>query len=271
MDAISFDLSSQSNGWSFAPTRKTQSAFGAQGGAALHNTADTFAADIARRIGGTAMPESAVGNAEVAAEKENSVYGVTRGDLKALEKALAGMMDKIVEKFGVQAGGVAQALVYKKIGEDEITEENLGNGLLDALKFIDKQFGPEAGDELIAFMNNGINKELNAFFDNGHSEEFYVSTDAADAAAGKAAAGGQMLAGWMNKSIDTGGEMPSIMDVLKELAKDLEEKLRKGMENVSPDMLSGDISAQMAEQLEAYAAQTAPSVLVPGMVLEETV
>ena len=43
------------------------------------------------------------------------------------------------------------------------------------------------------------------------------------------------------------------------------------MENVSPDMLSGDISAQMAEQLEAYAAQTAPSGLVPGMVLEETV
>ena len=271
MDTISFDLSSQSNGWSFAPTRKTQSAFATQGSTALHNTADTFAADIARRIGGTAMPESGVGGTEEAAAAEKSVYGVTRGDLKALEKALAGMMDNIVEKFGTQAGAVAQALVYKRIGEDEITEENLGNGLLDALKFIDRQFGPEAGDELIAVMNTGINKELNAFFDNGHNEEFYVSTDAADAAASKAAAGGQMLAGWMNKTADTGGEMPSIMDVLKQLAKELEEKLRKEMENASPDMLSADISTQMAEQLGAYAAQNAPDGLVPGMVLEQTV
>ena len=80
-----------------------------------------------------------------------------------------------------------------------------------------------------------------------------------------------MLAGWMNKSIDTGGEMPSIMDVLKQLAKDLEEKLRKEMEKASPGMLSGDVSAQMADQLSAYAAQTAPDGLVPGMVLEQTV
>ena len=271
MDAISFDLFSQNNGWSFTPTRKTQSAFATQGSAALHNTSDAFAADIARRIGGMAMPESAAEKTESAAAPENSIYGITRSDLKALEKALAGMMDKIVEKFGAQAGGVAQALVYKKVGEDEITEDNLAGGLLDALKFIDRQFGPEAGDELIAFMNDGINKELNAFFNNGHNEEFYVSTDATEAAASAAAAGGQMLAGWMNKAIDTGGEMPSIMDVLKELAKDLEEKLRKEMEKASPGMLSGDVSAQMADQLSAYAAQTAPDGLVPGMVLEQTV
>lgn len=271
MDGISFDLSSQGNGWSFAPTRKLQGATPTVGGAALHNTADIFAADIARRIGGTAMPESDEGKAQETAATENSFYGVTRGDLKALEKALAGVMDKIVENFGAKAGAVAQTLVYKRIGEDEITEDNLGNGLLDALKFIDKQFGPEAGDELIAFMNRGVNKELNEFFGNGQNEEFYVSTDATDAAASKAAAGGQMLAGWMEKSSETGGDMPSIMDVLKQLAKELEEKLRKEMENASPDMLSGDISAQMAEQLSAYAAQSAPDSLVPGLVLERTV
>ncbi len=271
MNGISFDLSSQGNGWSFTPARKFQSAAPAVGGAALHNTAEIFAADIARRIDGAAMPQSGESKPQEAGVTENSFYGVTRGDLKALEKALAGVMDKIVENFGLKAGAVAQALVYKRIGEDGITEDNLGNGLLDALKFIDKQFGPEAGDGLIAFMNRGVNKELNEFFGNGRSEEFYVSTDAADAAASKTAAGGQVLAGWMNKSIDAGGEMPSIMDVLKQLAKDLEEKLRKEMESSSPGMLSGDISAQMAEQLGAYAAQNAPGGLAPGLVLERTV
>ena len=276
MDALSFNLSSKSNAWSFAPERKSKSGFPSVAETALHNTAETFAADISRRIAGTAMPETAKGQeSDAAAPAENSVYGITRQDLKDLENALAGVINNIVEKFGVKAGNVAQALMYKKIGEDEITEDNLAGGLLDALKFIDKQFGPEAGDELIAFMNRGVNKEINEFFNNGHSEEFYVSTDAASAAAGKAAVGGELLAGWMNKtqsgSDASGGGTPSILDVLKQLAKDLEEKLRADMENASPDMLSGDISARMTEQLAAYTARTAPENLPPGMLVEQAV
>lgn len=276
MDALSFNLSSKSNAWSFAPERKSKSGFPSVAETALHNTAETFAADISRRIAGTALPETARDQKnDAAAPAENSVYSITRQDLKDLENALAGVINNIVEKFGVKAGNVAQALMYKKIGEDEITEDNLAGGLLDALKFIDKQFGPAAGDELIAFMNRGINKEINEFFDNGHNEEFYVSTDAASAAAGKAAVGGELLAGWMNKtqseSDASGGGAPSIMDVLKQLAKELEEKLRKDMENASPDMLSGDISTQMAAQLAAYAAQTAPEDFAPGLILEQAV
>ena len=273
MNAISFDLSSKSNGWSFTAERKSKSAFPSVAETALHNTAETFAADISRRIAGTAMPASATGKEQDAtASAENSVYGVTTQDLKDLENALAGVINNIVEKFGVKAGNIAQALVYKKIGEDEITEDNLAGGLLDALKFIDKQFGPEAGDELIAFMNRGVNKELNEFFDNGHSEEFYVSTDAATTANNAAAAGGQMLAGWMEKTAgESQGGGASLMDILKQLAKELEEKLQEQMQNPSPDMLSNDISSQMADQLAAYAAQSAPEGLTPGMLVAQSV
>ena len=274
MNAISFDLSSKSNGWSFTAERKIKSAFPSVAETALHNTAETFAADISRRIAGTAMPEPATGKAQdEAASAENFVYGVTRQDLKDLESALAGVINNIVEKFGVKAGNIAQALVYKKIGEDEVTEDNLAGGLLDALKFIDKQFGPEAGDELIAFMNRGVNKELNEFFDNGHNEEFYVSTDAAAAANNAAAAGGQMLANWMEKTAGEGegGGGASLMDILKQLAKELEEKLQEQMRNASPDLDSADISSRMTEQLAAYAAQSAPEDFAPGTLLTQSV
>lgn len=274
MDAISFDLSSKSNGWSFTAERKSKSAFPSVAETALHNTAETFAADISRRIAGTAMPDPATGKTQDAsASTEKSVYGVTRQDLKDLENALAGVINNIVEKFGVKAGNIAQTLVYKKIGEDEITEDNLAGGLLDALKFIDKQFGPEAGDELIAFMNRGVNKELNEFFDNGHNEEFYVSTDAAGAANNAAAAGGQMLANWMEKTAGEGegGGGASLMDILKQLAKELEEKLQEQMRNASPNLDSADISSRMTEQLAAYAAQSAPEDFAPGTLLAQSV
>ena len=121
MNAISFDLSSKSNGWSFTAERKSKSAFPSVAETALHNTAETFAADISRRIAGTAMPGSATAKTQdTAAQAGNSVYGVTTQDLKDLENALAGVINNIVEKFGVKAGNIAQALVYKKIGEDEI-------------------------------------------------------------------------------------------------------------------------------------------------------
>ena len=250
MNSVSFDFSSKSNGWSFTPANKPKSAFAGKSLPELHDTSETFAADIARRISGKAMPEMGEAKSEDAQNgvpAEKSIYGVTRGDLKALEKALSGVIDKIIEKFGIKAGNIAQALVYKKIGDKEVDEKNLGDGLLNALKFIDRQFGPQEGDELIAFMNNGVNKELNAFFNNGQNEEFYVSSGATAAVAGKAAAQGEALSGLMEKSEESGGA-PSMLDILKQLAKGLEKRLQKDMQK--------------------YAA---PEDLEPGTLLTQTV
>ena len=275
MEAVSFDLSAQSKGWSFTPARKTQSAFPAQGGVALHNTAKTFAADIARRISGVAMPAASDKEPTAAQSSppvEKSVYGITHGDLKALETALSGFIDNLMDKFGVKAGNIAQALIYKKVGDKDITEDNLGDGLLDALKFIDQQFGPQAGDELISFMNNGVNKELNAFFNNGKNEEFLVSSGPSDAVAAKVAASGEALAKLARKDEDDSpGGAPSLLDILKRLSKEMEERLRKQMEKSSPDPLDPEISAQTAAQLDAYAAQSDPAALPPGMLVTQAV
>ena len=275
MDGISFGLSfsnTQNSAWSFTPARGFKGA--AMPGAApvLHNTSEAFAADIARRISGAPMPGPEADKAQEAKAAEKSVYGVTRGDLKALEKALAGVIDKIIDQFGVKVGGIAQALIYKKVGEDEVTEQTLGDGLLDALKFIDKQFGPQEGDKLIEFMNGGINKELNAFFGNGKNEEFYASTGAAEAAAGASAVGGAMLGGWLEKTADIGSDAPGILDILKKLAKEMEERLQKRLQEVPPDAADGEISAPLAEAgVQAYAAQTAPAGFAPGALLDEAV
>ena len=277
MNGISFDLSfshAQNSAWSFAPSRGGGKGPGVVVRAPeLHNTSEAFAADIARRISGAAMPGAAAkaDEAQEARPAETSVYGVTRGDLKALETALSGVINKIIDQFGVKVGGIAQALIYKKVGEDEVTEDSLGDGLLDALKFIDKQFGPEEGDKLIEFMNQGINKELNAFFGNGKSEEFYASTGVAEAAAGKTAASGAALSGWLEKTAEIGDDLPGIMDILKQLAKEMEERLREKMQEAPPAAADGEISAQVAEGLGAYAAQGAPAGLAPGALLEQLV
>lgn len=270
MNTVSFDLSAKSNGWSFTPANKPKSAFAGQGASELHDTSEAFAADIARRISGAVMPTPEGANGAEGQENapaEKSIYGVTRSDLKALEKALSGVIDKIIEKFGVKAGGIAQALVYKKIGDKDVDEKNLGDGLLDALKFIDQQFGPQEGDELIAFMNKGVNKELNAFFDNGQNEEFYVSSGAQAAVAGKNAAQGEALSDLLEKSDESGGAT-GILDLLKQLGKELEERLRRQMQK--DGVQSGDALAQTANQLNAYAAQNSPASLASGMLLART-
>ena len=103
-------------------------------------------------------------------------------DVTSLRDSLASTMDWMRERFGDEAAAAAAGMVLQSTSSG-ITEETMGNGLLNALKFIDRNFGFAAGDAAIANFNSGINSELNDYFDNGKTEIFFASDSMPEAVA----------------------------------------------------------------------------------------
>ncbi len=146
-----------------------------------------FAVDMARRL--AQVPKNATATAEPGAVDEAgaSVPAAATSDpqLAVEERAaeandLAGSLERAVnfvrDNFGDQAATATMGLVYQHVGSGELTEEKLADGLLSGLKFIDRNFGVAAGDKVMAFFNGDVNNALNAFFDNGLSEQFYAAS-----------------------------------------------------------------------------------------------
>ncbi len=97
-------------------------------------------------------------------------------DAEDLANSLARAVDYIRENYGDEAATATMGLIYQNIGDGTITEDNLGDGLVNAVKLIDSNFGFAAGDQVMSFFNSDINDAMNSYFDNGLMEEFYAST-----------------------------------------------------------------------------------------------
>ncbi len=121
---------------------------------AVGKSTEAFAADIMSRVGETETDEDGEGASE------------------HLQDALAGAMDHIRENYGDEAADAAMGVVYNNLGSGEVTEDSLGAGLLNAVKFIDNNFGFAAGDNVIGFFNGDLNESLNDYFQNGFNEQF---------------------------------------------------------------------------------------------------
>ena len=132
-------------------------------------TAGTFASDIMRRVGNATTDEAATAAVPGDAEKKLA-------QKNQLESALAGTVNYMADTFGEKAGTAMMALVYKRIGDGEVTEESLGNAFLDVTRFIDNNFGTDKGDAFIDHLNGTLNDSLNAYFDNGVTERFLAVT-----------------------------------------------------------------------------------------------
>ena len=133
-------------------------------------TAGTFASDIMRHVAAPAAPDES-STAEAAASAKEKQAQATQ-----LESALSGTVNYMTDTFGEKAGTAMMALVYKRIGDGEVTEESLGNAFLDVTRFIDKNFGIDNGDAFIDHLNGTLNNSLNAYFDNGATEQFIAVT-----------------------------------------------------------------------------------------------
>lgn len=94
-------------------------------------------------------------------------------DSSALASSLENAANYIKKEFGDEASTAFMGIVVKHAG-NSVTEESLGNALLQSVKFIDRNFGFSAGDKVMDQFNSDINKTMNDYFDNGLQEHFFA-------------------------------------------------------------------------------------------------
>lgn len=129
------------------------------------STAEVFAAEIMRRIE-LANPAATASNAG------SGVNLAAAGDLQA---ALSDAVDYVRQQHGDAAATAVMGIVIKGVGDGSGGEDALGDAMVSALKFIDRNFGVAAGDAAMAKFNGALNTSINDFYQNGHLEQFYAS------------------------------------------------------------------------------------------------
>jgi hypothetical protein len=95
-------------------------------------------------------------------------------DDAGFEKALTNAVGFVKDNYGSDAARAVMGIVTSRAGSGGLTEETLGNGFVDALEFIDRNFGTASGDKAIGFFNGELNQALNGYFQNGKDESFLV-------------------------------------------------------------------------------------------------
>lgn len=178
-----------------------------------------FAADISKRISAASgLDASAANGTEPSGEQADKI-----AQLSKLESALSGTVAYMSKTHGDQAASAMIGLIYKRIGDGGVTEESLGNALLDVTRFIDKNFGVDKGDAFMDHLNGSLNDSMNAFFDNGVEEKFI---DASQFQAGSAGSGG-----------GSGGVESLMAQLAEEYADSVKALLEEARQNV-PDQTS---------------------------------
>ena len=198
----------------------------------MQDVGASFAADMKDRIARSnktllakdaeaAAEASAVEGIDTAASGEKSQK---QTQLDALESALSGTVSYMAEKYGEKAASAMIGLVYNRIGEEGVTEQNLGEAFLDVTRFIDRNFGTSEGDNFLNHLNRSLNGSLNDFFENGMAEQFMAVT---------VGAGGKAVSG----AVKVDGVAQALNDIAKEYAEVVQsmvEKMREGTEGASP-------------------------------------
>lgn len=269
-------------------------------------TADVFGADIVRRAPvapattDTTGTTGAVGTTTNAATDAAST-APTDAERDALSGALSGSVRWVADKFGDAAATAVMGIVYKSIGDGPVTEDALGEGLLDALRFVDRQFGTASGDAFMAQLNGGgLNDALNDYFDNGLSERFLVAGAgnlADDAVQGAEAAKATLVQQAADDGDGGTDAMQSLLDMLREMG--VEDATENGgasgaasgsqAAGTNPDSMTGLLSGALSSLSGYYGqagsragglaagygptgavAETA-STLAPGLLLQASV
>jgi len=202
----------------------------------------TFANEIIRRMG-----EITDENGEVK-------------DSSGLQDSLADTMDWVREKFGDETAAAAVGMILQATSTG-VNEDTLGEGMLNVLKFIDRNFGVNAGDSVMAEFNSGINAALNNFFDNGQNEIFYD----AGAVTNEDTAAQDISARFFAQAVQSEDDAASSFEELQNIL----EKLKEELDNVAElqDLTTqlennfNPANADMAAALDAY--QLSPNFIEP--------
>lgn len=179
---------------------------------------ETFANEIARRMG-----EITDENGEIK-------------DTGNLRDQLASTMDWLRERFGDETAAAAAGMIVQSTSSG-VNEDTLGDGLLNALKFIDRNFGTNAGDATMTKFNSGINTALNEFFDNGQNEIFHVAESSGNASATQNASAG--LYAQAARGSEDAAPLAPLNDVLAQLKNELDNTAQLQ-----------DLTSQLEEQFD---------------------
>lgn len=134
------------------------------------STARAWAQALAQRLDA----QQAARNEQPAAS-EKPAAGPPR-DSGALADALATALETVGQRLGQPTATASIGLLARRLGQGEITEDTLAQGLLDVLRLVDRTFGTAEGDALMATFNGSLNRALNDYFDNGLNETFYAAS-----------------------------------------------------------------------------------------------
>jgi hypothetical protein len=192
-------------------------------------------------------------------------------DEKGAEKDSSGLVGSledtvrwIEEQYGKDAATTAMGMVVQSAASGQ-SEQAIGDGLLNTLKMIDRNFGINASDTAIAKFNSGVNKELNSFFDNGSQEVFHAKRPAQGTDSVSNVSSRVLTQTAATETTDEEETVDLTEELLAALEKELSEQselqsLSHQLENkLSPEALTsanGD-SALMNKALAAYAQPAA--------------
>lgn len=231
---------------------------GRASGLSPDKTADVFGADIVRR---TSVVPAATVTTDTAGTGTDATTGAastaaaapTDAEREALSGALSGSVRWVADKFGDAAATAVMGIVYKSVGDGPVTEDALGEGLLNALRFVDRQFGTTSGDAFMAQLNGGgLNDALNDYFDNGLSERFMVAGAgnlADDAVQGAEAAKATLVQQAADGAGGGADAMQSLLDMLREMGVEDAAKTGASPEGVSGSQPAGTAADSMTNLL----------------------
>ncbi len=129
-----------------------------------NDTAETFSAEIMRRL---EMAQASNAGVSLASNAGSAASN--------LQNALTDTVNYVRDNFGDAAATAVMGIVFKGVGDGQGGEDALGDSLVTALKFIDRNFGMAAGDQAMAHFNGALNDAVNGYFQNGRNEMFYAS------------------------------------------------------------------------------------------------
>eukprot|EP00831_Metopus_contortus_P003753 TRINITY_DN11380_c0_g1_i2.p2 TRINITY_DN11380_c0_g1~~TRINITY_DN11380_c0_g1_i2.p2 ORF type:complete len:400 (-),score=111.56 TRINITY_DN11380_c0_g1_i2:211-1410(-) len=206
----------------------------------------TFANEIVRRMG-----EITDENGEVK-------------DSSGLNDSLASTMDWLRGKFGDETAAAAAGMILQATSSG-VTEDTLGEGMLNALKLIDRNFGIAAGDTVMAQFNGGINQALNSYFDNGKNELFFdagaLSQDGQPTAAQDVSA--RFFMQTQAADSDETDSTDALADILEELKGELDKIA--ALQDLTTQLEAEFNPAQASMQTAVNAYQSTPGFIEPQL------
>jgi len=211
-----------------------------------HTLGSVFANEIVRRL--EEGREGQGGNLDTESESKDS---------SDLRHSLGQAMDWVRERFGDETAAAAAGMVLQSTSSG-VSEDTLSDGLLNTLKFIDRNFGVAAGDAAIAKFNGTLNDSLNEYFDNGHNELFHAVETPAGASPVQSL--GSRILAQQSQEVEGSEETKTLAEqLLNKLKEELDEKgaLQETASKIEAEM-DGSINVQANIAINAYANQSVP-------------